>query len=158
MNHNKIIGDIGEAVCLAELVKRGVQVYLPFSENDPIDLIANFNGKLNKIQIKTSEKLKDGKIKWKLCSTVIIEGKSVRHIYTADEIDYYCLYNVETQICLLVPLSMIKCTTEITFTYPYTFCKTASANHNWEDYTFDKILGKVTQVGEGDSLLNCQGE
>lgn len=154
MNRNKIIGDIGEALCLAELIKRGICVYLPFSENSSADLIADFNGKLNKIQIKTSEKLKDGRIKWKLCSNTTVKGKSTRHTYTEDEIDYYCLYNIDTQLCLLVPISSITCKTEITFTYPFVFCKTSSANHNWEDYTFDKMLGKVTQVGEGGGLLN----
>ena len=149
MNQNKMIGDIGEAVCIAEFVKRDIRVYIPFSENSSTDLVADFNGKLNKIQIKTSEKLEDGKIKWKLCSTIIKNGKSTRHFYTEDEIDYYCLYNIETSLCLLIPTSDIKNKTEITFTYPFVFCKTANFNHNWEDYTFDKILGRLPKLVKG---------
>lgn len=63
MNKNKIVGDIGEATCLMEFVKRNVKVYIPFSENSSVDLVAEFDGKLNRIQVKTSEKLENGKIK-----------------------------------------------------------------------------------------------
>ena len=45
-------GNVGEAVILAEFVKRGVQCSLPFGDTARYDLIAEFNGKLNKIQVK----------------------------------------------------------------------------------------------------------
>ena len=60
--NTKDIGDIGEAVTLSELIKLQISVYLPFGENSPCDLIADFNGKLNRIQVKTSKEVKDGKI------------------------------------------------------------------------------------------------
>ena len=51
-------------------------------------------------------------------------------VYTKDEIDYFGLYNVEADLLLLVPIESITCQTAITFTYPFVYCKTASANHN----------------------------
>lgn len=47
--NTKTKGNIGEAVVLSEFVKRGTQVSIPFGDNARYDLIAEFNGKLNKI-------------------------------------------------------------------------------------------------------------
>lgn len=45
-------GNIGESVVLTEFIKRGIQVSIPFGDNARYDLIADFNGRLNKIQVK----------------------------------------------------------------------------------------------------------
>lgn len=52
----KQLGNIGEA--LAKLVSMNVPVYVSFGDNEKADLVAEFNGKLNKLQVKTSENLK----------------------------------------------------------------------------------------------------
>ena len=51
----KQLGNIGEAKALAKFVELQIPVYIPFGDNEKSDLIADFNGKLNKIQVKTSE-------------------------------------------------------------------------------------------------------
>ena len=51
----KQLGNIGEAKALAKFVELQIPVYIPFGDNEKADLIAEFNGKLNKIQVKTSE-------------------------------------------------------------------------------------------------------
>ena len=45
----KRIGNIGESRALFEFVKREIPVYLPFGDNETADLLAEFNGKINKI-------------------------------------------------------------------------------------------------------------
>ena len=45
----KRIGNIGESRVLFEVVKREIPVYLPFGDNETADLLAEFNGKINKI-------------------------------------------------------------------------------------------------------------
>lgn len=55
--NSKVIGNIGEAITIAEFVRRGIPVYTSFGENER----AEFNGKLNKIQCKTSERFEDKK-------------------------------------------------------------------------------------------------
>lgn len=57
----KQLGNIGEAKALAKLVSMNVPVYVSFGDNEKADLVAEFNGKLNKLQVKTSEKFEDGK-------------------------------------------------------------------------------------------------
>ena len=44
----KGVGNIGEAKVLCKFVELGIPVYLPFGDNERSDLIAEFNGKLNK--------------------------------------------------------------------------------------------------------------
>lgn len=51
----KQLGNIGEAKTLSKFVELQIPVYLPFGDNEKADLIADFGGKLNKIQVKTSE-------------------------------------------------------------------------------------------------------
>ena len=53
------IGNIGQAKVLSKFVELGIPVYTPFGEGYTVDLIAEFNGKLNRIQIKTTENIHD---------------------------------------------------------------------------------------------------
>ena len=80
------------------------------------------------------------------------QNKIINRKYDNTEIDYFALYNIESNLLLLFPVD--KPRASITFTYPFVYCKTASSNRNWEDYTIDKIIGRVTQTGEEDGLLN----
>lgn len=116
MNNSKTIGNIGEAVAIAE-----------------------FNGKLNKIQVKTSEKIKDGTITWGIKSLTGTKGNYKVHYYDSSEIDYFALYNVETGLLLLVPITEISARTTISFTYPFKPCK-HTKQHNWQDYIMDEII------------------
>lgn len=139
MNNSKTIGNIGEAVVLAEFVKRNIPIYIPFGENDRCDFIAEFNGKLNRIQVKTSKSIQNGTIVWNIRSITGTKGRyTVRH-YNEDEIDYFALYNIETGLALLVPLTSIKSRAAVSFTYPFKICNKVKQN-NWQDYTFDKII------------------
>ena len=58
--NSKRIGNIGEAKVLAKFVEMGIPIYIPFGDDEKADLVAEFNGKLNKIQVKTSIKSKNG--------------------------------------------------------------------------------------------------
>ena len=49
----KQLGNIGEAKALSKFVEMNIPVYVAFGDNEKADLIAEFNGKLNKIQVKT---------------------------------------------------------------------------------------------------------
>lgn len=140
MNNTKRIGNVGEAKAIAEFVERQIPVYLSFRENERCDFIAEFGGKLNKIQVKTSERIKDGTITWNIKSTTKVNGTYQNHKYAQGEVDYFALYNIETKLLLLVPLNKITARASISFTYPFVECKTTKQN-NWKDFTFDNILG-----------------
>lgn len=141
--NTKRIGNIGEALAISEFVKRGIPVYIPFGENEKADLIADFNGKLNRIQCKTSDGcVKDGVIDWRL---VTVTYHNV-HRYTKSEVDYFALYNVKYNIHILIPFEDIKGRQSL---YVSVDCKPPRNSKNpiiWKQYTFDKILGTQPEV------------
>ena len=55
-----------------------IPVYIPFGDNERADLIAEFNGKLQKIQVKTSEKCEDGKVVFSLVSSTVHRQNGVK--------------------------------------------------------------------------------
>ena len=111
----KGVGNIGEAKVLCKFVELGIPVYLPFGDNERSDLIAEFNGKLNKIQVKTSVKAENGKMLFDLTSSTQHRSGRVKHKYTNEEIDYFACYNIERDKIFLVPVGESRATITIRF-------------------------------------------
>lgn len=126
------IGNLGEALVLQEFLKHGIQCYLPWGDGARADLIAEFNNKLNKIQIKTCEKVIDNAMTWK------VGGGSSHKIYQENEIDYFALCCIENSVVCFVPFanqrSAIKIRTDID-------CLNKTYNmHFMDEYTLEKIM------------------
>jgi hypothetical protein len=95
-------GNLGEVRVLSEFVKLGIQCYLPYGDGSGVDLIADFGDKLNRIQVKTTEKLnRAGAMEWKITRQEGYHGNRVS--YVLGEIDYFAFYCIETDIVCLVP-------------------------------------------------------
>lgn len=138
--NSKRIGNIGEAKALAKFVELGIPVYIPFGDNESADLIAEFNGKLNKIQCKTTAAISEQSIiTWNLRSIVVTTGNRYKvHNYTDKEVDYFVLYHSVLDLLLIVPFSEISNKSSISFTYPFRGVKTATNQRDYRDYLFDK--------------------
>ena len=95
------LGNIGEAKVLSEFVKLNIPCYLPYGDGNTIDLIAEFNGKLNRIQIKTTAAANNGAMMWKTTRQEGFHGN--RATYDKNQIDYFAFYCLETDIVCLVP-------------------------------------------------------
>ena len=93
--NSKRIGNIGEAKVLAKFVEMGIPVYIPFGDDEKADLIAEFNDKLNKIQVKTSIKSKNGCSLFDLTSSTAHRTNGGRRKYSNSEIDYFALYSLD---------------------------------------------------------------
>jgi hypothetical protein len=139
--NTKFIGNVGEAKTLSKFVELGIPVYIPFGDNEKSDLIAEFNGKLNKIQCKTSLSIKDNKIYFSLVSSTFHRKNGIKHVYSNEEIDYFSLYNIETNILLLIPIEIIEGMKSISFRVPFKEGKhNQFQNYNFEDFLFEKIV------------------
>lgn len=103
--NTKRIGNVGEAKVLAKFVELSIPVYLPFGDNEKNDLIAEFNGKLNRIQVKTSKEVKNGTIHFDLVSSTVHRKNGVKHIYNKNEIDYFACYNITRDKIYLIKIN-----------------------------------------------------
>jgi hypothetical protein len=93
---NKELGNLGEAVVLAECAKRRLTISQPFGENARYDfIIEEKDGSLSKVQVKTAAP-KEDKIIFGIASTCLVKGKYIEKSYTGSEIDYFLLVNSET--------------------------------------------------------------
>ena len=135
----KRIGNIGEAKVLCKFVELGIPVYIPFGDNEKADLIADFNGKLNKIQIKTSIKAEDGKMIFDLTSSTLHRKNGEKHIYTNNEIDYFACYNIERDKIFLININDAPNTT-ITIRYEKPKNNQTQGIKFEQEYLIDNIL------------------
>lgn len=139
--NSKDKGNLGEALALAEFQKYNITTAIPFGDNARYDLIADFNGKLNKIQVKyCNQKISDtGSIPCPCASSY--NHTSTRQTWETyeNEIDYFVFYLAEWQKIILVPLKIIGNKKSIMFRQ--TKPKNNQSNYNLvDDYLFEKIL------------------
>jgi hypothetical protein len=88
----KRLGNLGELKAMAKFAEYSIPIYIPFGETERSDFIADFNGALNKIQVKSTEKIVDGKMIFNLRSTSVNTVSNKSHCYNETEIDYFVLY------------------------------------------------------------------
>lgn len=141
--NTKNIGNLGESKVLCKFIEYGIPVYIPYGDNEKADLIAEFNGKLNKIQIKTSIKTDNGAMLFDLTSSTNHRKNGARHIYTSDEIDYFACYNVERDKIFLIDIKSLKnkVSIKIRFDVPK---KNMNKIINYEDvYLIDNVLNSM---------------
>ena len=86
-------GICGEAKVLAKFIELGIPVSIPFGDNCSYDLVAEFNGKLQKTQVKSSSQTDSNCTKFRMRKVRINRNKNVIKHYTTDEVDYYALYS-----------------------------------------------------------------
>ena len=138
--NTKRLGNIGEIKTIAKLVEMQIPVYQAFGDIEKADLVAEFNGKLNKIQVKTSEVFENGSFIVDLTSSTIRKKLDYKHKYSSNEIDYFAIYNLQSDILLLLPIEEFEERTSVRINIPYKPSHNQYKAVNWEDYTFDKII------------------
>ena len=106
MWNTKSVGNFGEIKTISKFAELGIPVYVAFGDNERCDLIAEFNDKLNKIQCKTSLNLVDeGSFLTKVVTKNKEDGKDIYHSYSQEEVDYFSIYNIESDTLVLFPNS-----------------------------------------------------
>ena len=145
--NSKSIGNIGEAKALCKFVELGIPVYVPFGDNEKADLIADFNGKLNKIQVKTSMKAENGTMVFDLTSSTVHRKNGVKHIYTKEEIDYFVCYNIARDKLFLIPVREDKNKTSIRIRFEKPKNNNTKNVNFEEDYLLERVLCVETLHG-----------
>jgi hypothetical protein len=93
-------GEIGEAMVLADLQRKGYGVAIPFGHDLPFDLILirRQTGALERVQCKYTAS--DGRALDVRCFST---SAWVRHTYLAAEVDWIAVYDATTERCYYVP-------------------------------------------------------
>ena len=135
--NSKRIGNIGEAITLAKFVEKGIAVYVPFGDNEKIDLIIELNKQLYKVQVKTSNRLEQGCLIFNTRSSR--SGTKETVLYTEEDIDLYACYSLITKELYILerrnfPQSTVSLRVEDSKNNQLKNVKFA------KDYTLDKFL------------------
>lgn len=102
-SHSKRIGDIGQAEITARLLHyENIIVSKPVSDNEPYDLIVDIENKLYRVQVKTTETVKNNSMIF--AASITNPFKKTNKRYTASEIDWFMLYCVENNYYGLVTI------------------------------------------------------
>ena len=134
------ICNLGEAKVLTKFVELGIPVFIPFGDGSVVDLIADFNGKLNRIQVKSTAIEEDGCLTFSICSTTVrVNGELHKHIYSSSEIDYFALYSSITDKVYLLSIKdapMKKFS--LRYKEPY-----HSKSHKASEYEIENVLSGI---------------
>ena len=144
--NSKTKGNIGESIALAEFVKRGIQVSIPFGDNARYDLIADFNDKLNKIQVKyCNQQIINGSINCPCASSTNHTTNKNYHTYEND-IDYFVFYIAEWNVTIIVPIEEIGLKKSICFRKEPPKSRNGNEIRLISDYSFEKFFGEENNV------------
>ena len=86
-----VAGDVNELKCILAFEERGYYTSIPFSGSCRYDVIADINGKLIRIQCKSSHFYQDDEtaIEFNATRSTTNTQKTIRYQYTKEEIDYF---------------------------------------------------------------------
>lgn len=96
-------GDLAELKVAADLIGRGCQISIPFSEDCDYDLIADLRGLLHRVQVKYTES--NGETVIVRCRSHSLTNGRVRRTkyYTADSVDLIAVYDQTSDCCYYCP-------------------------------------------------------
>lgn len=138
---SKQIGNITELEVLTYITKLGYQVSIPFGDRERYDQIWDINGKLLKIQVKTSRIGDDfSYITFSCRSNTRVNGKTLHSRYTKDEIDYFA--TMWDEQCYLVPIEETSAEKRLRFEPPKNGQIKGISFAN--DYKVEEVLKKLS--------------
>lgn len=109
-------GNLTELECITAFYQLGYQCSIPYGENSRYDFIADINGKLLRIQCKTSREIENGVIEFSCRSCRSNTSSNLRRRYTEDEVDYFCTF--WNGMCYLIPISECSNAKKLRFVPP----------------------------------------
>ena len=144
MNYTQSIGNIVELQCISKFIELGYEVSIPYGNGAKYDFVADVNGEFLRIQCKSCSNPKSkgvaggydtSAIQITTMSQTTNTQKTVRHLYTKEQIDYFATY-YNGQV-YLIPVE--ECSTSKTLR----FSPPQNGNNNYnkaEDYEIEKII------------------
>jgi hypothetical protein len=98
MSRTKQLGDIAEAAIMADVLRRGYRVALPYGEDWPFDLLVLRDGRFERVQCKYGRS--DGRVLIAKCDSTN-NWQVIK--YTKAMIDVLAIYDATTRRCYYIP-------------------------------------------------------
>lgn len=138
--NSKHKGNITEIETILSFMKLGYNVLIPYGDCERYDYVVDINGRLIKIQTKTSRSINNGEsFSFSCRSSNKKDGKIIHRKYTCEEIDYFATMFNEN--CYLIPTK--ECGTDkIIRVLPTKNGQTKRIS--WaEDYEIEKVTNDI---------------
>lgn len=128
------IGSIAEIKVAAKFVEYGMTVFFPFNDNSRIDMIAEYNGKVYRIQIKSSSYLTE--------NNSISYSLEHNGLYDDTQIDYFVFYNNITGSMCMVDINdpIVQGKTSISFRTSVSKNNLVRKVNYEQDYVIDDVI------------------
>ena len=153
------LGKIGELKTIEKFLEKNIPVYTPIVDNSGVDLIADINGKLLKIQVKTSTRNDSEKTCFELTTTNARYKKNgertgITKKYSSENIDYFSLYDYTSDELYMLKNTGEKSSVTIRLQPPK---NNQYTNTNLkEDYNIDKIIDLICKDIDPDNVIESE--
>ena len=141
--NSKQKGKLTELQCITAFIQQGCSVSIPYGDDSRYDFIADIDGQLIKVQVKTSslKRNTENAIVFS-CRSTHVNCSGVKNVrYNANEIDYFATY-WDNQ-CYIVPIEESSVEKTLRFAPPKNGQTKGIAFA--KDYTLEKQLNKIKE-------------
>lgn len=142
--NSKMKGQLSEARALYEFQKRNIPVCIPWGDNERYDMIAEFNGKFNRIQVKTSNEIVNGAINC-YCRSSTNHTTNKNLTTYVGEVDYFVFVNQDQDLIAIVPIEEVGDKKQIRLRIePPANGQTTNIRY-FKDYSFDNLFDNIEE-------------
>jgi hypothetical protein len=105
--NTKSIGERSEAIVMAEFLKAGYVVLMPFGDNQRYDLVIDIDGKFLRVQCKTARLIKAGAVlNFPAYSSSVHRSGGTKKGYR-DQADLFAVYSPDTGQVYILPVAEV---------------------------------------------------
>ena len=142
--NSKMKGQLSEARALYEFQKRNIPVCIPWGENERYDMIAEFNGKFNRIQVKTSNEERNGAICC-YCRSSTNHTTNKNLTTYEDDVDYFVFVNQTYDLIAIVPIEEIGNKKQIRLRLQPAANGQTTNTRFFSDFSFEKMFDNIEE-------------
>ena len=142
--NSKMKGQISEARALYEFQKRNIPVCIPWGDNERYDMIAEFNGKFNRIQVKTSNEEQNGAICC-YCRSSTNHTTNKNLTTYENDVDYFVFVNQTYDLIAIVPIEEVGDKKQIRLRIQPTANGQTTNVRFFSDFSFEKMFDNIEE-------------
>lgn len=144
LSNNQVRGITNELYCILDFTKLGIHCLQPVDRSSRYDVVLDYMGRFIKIQCKASRYIRGSKdaIVFNTCGTSMTSRGSVRHFYTAKDIDYF--YTSFGGTGYMIPISEAEGKASFCIRFKPPKSSQTKGIHYASNYTIEKFLNTVS--------------